>query len=379
MFGASNFPLAYSVPGGDTAAALTAGCPVVIKAHPAHPGASEMCGAALTRAARTAGLPDDWISVLQGRGTEVGGAIVLAPEIRAVGFTGSLTGGRAHCTTSRPPGTIPSRCTPRWQHQPGRGHPRGSGRADRRDRQSVRRLDDHRRRAVLCTKPGLMFVPDDEATNTLIAEVRRAVDGVEPAMLVSERVRDTLSSQVERTSALAGVKTIARGRPPENGSVCHTPVALVTDIETFLASPELHDEHFGPCSLPVCYRDDGTLLTALEGLTSSLTATMQVEPDELEGIADVQRCLVERAGRLVFNGLPTGLAVTHATHHGGPHPATTDVLHTSVGATALRRFLRPVCYQDAPQEVLPAALQDDNPLGIPRRIDRRWTDAPVWG
>lgn len=378
VFGASNFPLAYSVPGGDTASALAAGCPVIVKAHPAHPGASELCGRALVRAASSAGFPDGWISVLQGAGVDVGRAMVLAPETKGVGFTGSVAGGRAlfdlaaarpepisvfaEMGSANPIVVMPGALSARTQELA-----QGFVSAITTDA------------GQYCTKPGLMFVPEGEDAQKLVQHVSEMVSTVDPTVLVSERIHTQLTAQLDRTVATTGVEVVARGPERDGDGLSCQPVVLATDIATFLESPELWSEHFGPVSVIVRYRQQEDLRAALLQLEGSLTATIHVEVEELSQVEQAHRILAAKAGRLVWNGFPTGLAVTHATHHGGPYPAATNVGHTSVGATAVRRFQRPVSYQSAPQEVLPPSLRDDNPLGIPRRIDGAWTSAAMEG
>jgi NADP-dependent aldehyde dehydrogenase len=197
---------------------------------------------------------------------------------------------------------------------------------------------------------------------------------VEGGPLLNDRIRDTLAGQLEATTALPGVQAVVRGSA---GDVC-TPTLLRVDWETYAATPALAEEHFGPVSVVVAVPDDG-FAEAAGTLAGSLTATVHAEPAEHDAVAALLEVLREKAGRLVWNGFPTGVAVTHAMQHGGPYPATTNPLHTSVGSTSIRRFLRPVAYQDTPAALLPDELRDENPLGILRLVNGRWTPAPVQG
>lgn len=375
VFGASNFPLAFSVPGGDTAAALAAGCPVVAKAHPAHPGTSELAGRAIRDAVRDAGLPDGMFSMVHGLKPDVGQALVTAPQIQAVGFTGSHAVGRTlfDLATSRPvpipvyaemSSTNPVFVTP--------------GALSRRAEEIATGFVGSMTMGTgqFCTKPGLVFVPDDEAGRRFVDAVADAVGGYDPAPMLSARVRDALDERLEESARQAGVETVVRGPEPSGDAISHAAAVLTADWETYRTTPALTEEHFGPVAVIVrCSPDE--MREAVRTLDGQLTGTVHAEEDEVDDVADLLEALRGRAGRLIWNGFPTGVAVTAAMHHGGPYPATTNPLHTSVGATAIRRFLRPVAFQNTPQALLPPALRDDNPLGIPRLVNGEWTDGRV--
>src|SRR5690606_11180726 len=351
VFAASNFPFAFSVAGGDTASALAVGCPVIVKTHPGHPRTS-----ALTAELVTSALAEAPEGVFQAvAGLEQGLALVDAEPIEAVAFTGSLRAGRAlleRCTARPRPipfygelGSLnPVVVTP--DADAARGVELAAGLA------GSFQLGD----GQFCTKPGLVFVPEG---STLEAALPAHVAVGEPRML-TQAIADGYETGRQRASAIPGVEVIAGG-----GSAT-APTVLAADAATLLAHGELLDEVFGPVTVLVRYRDAVALDSALGMLEGSLTMTLHAEPEEdIAGLAD---WAASRAGRVLFGGWPTGVAVSWAQHHGGPWPATNTVF-TSVGATAVRRFLRPVTYQDAPASVLPPALRDDNPLGIPRRVD----------
>ncbi|HEY1487636.1 MAG TPA: aldehyde dehydrogenase (NADP(+)) [Micromonosporaceae bacterium] len=357
VFAASNFPLAFSVPGGDTASALAAGCPVVVKANPGHPQTSDLAAAALRRGAEAAGLPAAVVQVVHG--FEAGANLVRHPSIRAVGFTGSLRGGRAlfDLAAARPDpipfygelGSInPLVVTPAAAAE--RAEAIASGLAASFT-QGV---------GQFCTKPGLAFVPAGADGDRLIDALVAAVAEVPPGTMLTEAIRDAFTAGAAARSDLPGVRTAA-------GADGVSPRILVADAGKL--DDALLEECFGPLIVVATYPSPDALLAALARVEGSLTATIHCGSgaDDLAG--RVASDVAGRAGRVLFNGYPTGVAVTWAMQHGGPWPATTASLHTSVGATAIRRFLRPISYQDAPSTLLPAELREDNPLGLPRRVN----------
>lgn len=351
VFAASNFPFAFSVAGGDTASALAAGCPVVVKAHPGHPLTSEL-SARVIRAA----LPDPALLGLV-HGLEAGGRLVRHPAVAAVGFTGSVPGGKAvQALIDERPDPIP------FYGELGSVNP-------------VVVLPSAAREGLaagfaasltlgtgqFCTNPGLVFVPDDA---DLVASLGTAVAGTSGSPMLSERIRRGYLDGVERLDKLT---LLAEGTQGE-GAWAVAPKVFTIDLAAFAERlPSVAEECFGPSSIVVTYRDAAELPAVLGRLEGSLTATVHAsDPEEARAVAEV---LGEKAGRLVWNGWPTGVAVCWAMHHGGPWPASSAPAHTSVGAMALRRWLRPTAYQGWPQELLPAELRDDNPLGVPRRLD----------
>ncbi|WP_157247733.1 aldehyde dehydrogenase (NADP(+)) [Nonomuraea typhae] len=351
VFAASNFPFAFSVAGGDTASALAAGCPVVVKAHPGHPATSERVAEVVRGALPSAGL----LGLVHG--LEAGAELVRHAEVVAAGFTGSVAGGRAIQAL------IDGRETPiPFFGELGSVNP-------------VVVLPSADAGAVaggfaasltlgvgqFCTNPGLLFVPDEPGLLDQLAVAVRETTG---GPMLGERIRDGYLSGVER---LAELPLLAEGKAGE-GAWAVTPKVFVTDIGRFADKlPRIAEECFGPASIVVTYRDMPGLLAVLDQLEGSLTATVHATaPEEAVPVADVLR---RKAGRLIWNGWPTGVAVCWAMHHSGPWPASTNPAHTSVGATAIDRWLAPTAYQDWPEELLPLELRDENPLGVPQRID----------
>lgn len=373
VFGAGNFPLAFGVPGGDTASALAVGCPVVFKGHPDHPATSQHCAEAIIEAVRAAGLPRGTFTLLQGAGTVVGASLVTAPVVRAVGFTGSLRGGRAlfDLAVARPD-PIPVHA------EMGSLNPVfvTAAALDARGEDIAQGFVDSMNLGTgqFCTKPGLVVLPAapgaDRFASTVAALTRDRAAGT----LLSPRLRDGLTQQLSHTLALDDVRLLARG-PMGEGVVSHNAVVLEVDADVLTATPDLLEEHFGPVAIVVrCTERTGPVDVAL-ALPGGLTASLHGQPGD--DVEELVAALRDRVGRLVFGGFPTGVAVTWAMQHGGPWPATTDAAHTSVGAMAVRRWLRPVAYQDAPQELLPPELRDANPRGLTRLVAGRLTSDPI--
>jgi NADP-dependent aldehyde dehydrogenase len=368
VFGASNFPLAFSTAGGDTAAALAAGCPVIVKGHPSHPGTGELVARELSAAVADAGLPEGTFAHLPAAGVEVGEALVDAPEIAAVGFTGSFAGGKAiFDRAARRPVPIPVYA------EMGSINPIVVTEAALAERASA--IAEGLTASVssfggqLCTKPGVVFVPTGEAGDAFVADLAGRLDTADPQVLLNERLRDALRDAVGRLEQRS--RRLGSAPAPDGPGFRHQPAAYEASAADL--DDELLAEHFGPVVLLLRHGSRDELLAALERIEGQLTGSVHAEPGD--DVADVVALLGERAGRVVFNGFPTGVAVTFGMHHGGPYPATTSSLHTSVGMTATRRFLRPVAFQDAPAEALPPELREDNPLGIRRRVDGPATSA----
>lgn len=354
VFAASNFPFAFSVAGGDTAAALAVGCPVVLKANPGHPVLSDRVGSLVAGALAASDVPAGAFAVVHG--VEEGRALVLDPRIRAGAFTGSLSGGRAlfDLASSRPD-PIP------FYAEMGSVNPvfvTASAAAERTDSIASGYVGSFTLGAgQFCTKPGLVFVPA-----TAAAEFESAVEAALPgaAPLLNSRIASAYSAGLAELRARAGVRTLVSGVDP-------APTLLGCDAADFLAG-DLVSECFGPVSMVVRYTSDEELVACARLFTGELTASVHGAPDD-DVVPPLVSLLTDRVGRVVWNGWPTGVAVTYAMQHGGPYPATTAPAHTSVGAASLRRFLRPVAYQNMPQALLPEVLRDGNPLGVPRRVD----------
>jgi NADP-dependent aldehyde dehydrogenase len=362
VFAASNFPFAFSVAGGDTAAALAVGCPVVLKANPGHPRLSALTAALVSGALAEVGLPEGAFALITGE--EAGRAAVLDPRIRAGAFTGSHTGGRAlfDLACSRPD-PIP------FFAEMGSVNPVLVTEAAAGSR--IEEITDGYLASFtlgagqFCTKPGLLFLPEaagPEAERRLAA----ALADRPAARLLNERVNDGFTATLSTLSEHPAVRVVAAGTHSAAGPA---PTVLAVSAADFLTHrSELAVECFGPTSIVVTYSDEDELVACARTFTGELTATVHGEgADPVAAVLLAE--LSERAGRVLWNGWPTGVAVTFAMHHGGPYPATTAPAHTSVGTASMRRFLRPVTYQNMPQHLLPTALRDGNPLGIPRRID----------
>jgi NADP-dependent aldehyde dehydrogenase len=359
VYAASNFPFAFSVAGGDTASALAAGCPVLLKANPSHPELSGATGKHVSDALAEAGAPEGIFAVVLG--FETGIALVRDPRIRAASFTGSLRGGRAlfDLAVSRPE-PIP------FYGELGSVNP-----AFVTPDAAAEQADDVAAGFVgsmslgngqFCTKPGLLFVPVGSGLEDRVA----GLAGARPAApMLSEHIRSGYSEALARLAERPGVRVIA-GNPNPQGDPA--PTVLATTVSDLLADSEaMTQECFGPAALVVSYGSEDELLAAARVFDGQLTATIHSSGQEqvTSALLDV---LTERVGRVVWNGWPTGVSVSYAQHHGGPYPATTSVQTTSVGTAAIERFLRPVTYQDAP-DVVPPALQEDNPWRLPRRVD----------
>lgn len=366
VFGSGNFPFAFSVAGGDTASALAAGCPVVVKAHPGHPLTSRDTGRVVNEALASAGAPTGTFSLIDG--FEEGKELVCDPEIAAVGFTGSLAGGRAlfDLAVGRPD-PIP------FYGELGSLNPviLSEGAVAARPDKLAADLTSSFTLGVgqFCTKPGVVFVPAGSGFESAVAVAAGDVGG---AVMLHESIAQRFADGLGSLTAGDDVEVVVGDPSTAVDSGRAAPVVLTTTVEAVLAEPDrLLTECFGPTTLLVRYRDEQELLAGLRSFPGSLTATVHAEPHEYEQLEQVLAVLPQLAGRVIHGGWPTGLSVTWAQHHGGPWPATTASLHTSVGATAIRRFLRPVVYQDTPSSLLPDPLQEDNPLLLPRRVDGR--------
>ncbi|WP_236245367.1 aldehyde dehydrogenase (NADP(+)) [Streptomyces sp. CC210A] len=372
VYAASNFPFAFSVAGGDTASALAAGCPVVVKAHPDHPGTSEAVAAVLRGAAAEHGLPEGVVGLVHGFDAGVG--LVRHPLVAAAGFTGSVRGGRAlfDAAAARPvpipfhgelgslnPVVVTEAAAAERAPEIGRGlagsMTLGCGQ--------------------FCVKPGLVLVPSGEPGDRLVSSLSEAVGDVADGVLLDTRLRETFVKGVAERAALPDVTAPVT---PGAGDTDRTVGAgFLTVPAARLAAEGPHDllleECFGPVTVVARYDSDADVQAVVSRLPGNLTATVHMSQEEQRGAGGAAALLAELtsvAGRVLVNGWPTGVAVAAAQHHGGPYPATTST-STSVGATAIERWLRPVTYQNTPEALLPQELHDANPLGLPRRIDGR--------
>ena len=370
VFGASNFPLAFSVAGGDTASAFAAGCPVVVKAHDAHPGTSELVGRAIAAAVATNGLPAGTFSLLYGLGPQLGTALVTDPRIKAVGFTGSRSGGMALVAAAAArPEPVPvyaemSAINPVFL-LPGALADRGAelGRA------FVGSLTMGS--GQFCTNPGLVIAVDGPELDAFVASAGAAVAQSAPTAMLTPAIADAYRTGVEALHTEATL--VARGTDADSPAVSCRAALFSADAPTFLRSTALQGEVFGASGVVVRCADTAEMLRVAAGVEGQLTATVHVDDTDLDDAAALLAVLELKAGRILFNGWPTGVEVGHAMVHGGPYPSTSDSRTTSVGARAIERFLRPVCYQDTPKSLLPSAIADGNPDGLWRRIDGELT------
>lgn len=369
VFGASNFPLAFSVAGGDTASALAAGCPVIVKGHSAHPGTCELAATAILEAAAATGMPAGVFSMLLGAGQEVGAALVRHPAVRAVGFTGSRKAGRALMDLSAA------------RHEPIPVY------AEMGSVNPVVLLPEAlATRAValaeglhtsftlgvgqFCTNPGLVFAVEGSGLAGLRAGLIAKTAATPAAPMLTGAICGAYAAGLEALVA-AGARVLTRADGADTG--VGRAALLEVDGAAFARAPLLAQEVFGPCTLLVVCRSTDEILSILAGFEGQLTATVHGTDGDLAGHAGVIEALTRVSGRLVFNGYPTGVEVCHAMVHGGPYPACSDPRSTSVGTRAIQRFARPVCWQNAPQQLLPDELKDDNPAGVRRLVDGRWT------
>ncbi len=370
VFGASNFPLAFSTAGGDTASALAAGCPVVVKGHPAHPGTAELVAGAITRAAAHTGMPAGVFSLVTGTGNAIGAALVADPRIQAVGFTGSRSGGEAlmKIAASRPqpipvyaemsainpvillPAALAARSESLAAGFVG-SLTMGSGQ--------------------FCTNPGLVLALEGPGLDAFVGEAGRLVEAQNPQTMLTAGIHSAYEKGSAALAATPEVQTIARGVHPSGPHQGRAALFSVTAAD-WLARSELQHEVFGASSIVVRCADRDELLAVLRGLEGQLTATLHMDDADLEDARALLPVLERRVGRILANGWPTGVEVTHAINHGGPYPATSDGRTTSVGTLAIDRFLRPVAYQDIPDTLLPDALRAGGQPGTLVRIDGAW-------
>ncbi len=366
VFGASNFPLAFSVAGGDTASALAAGNTVVVKAHPAHPGTSELVGRAIQASVRACGLPEGVFSLLFDAGTRVGTELVKHPLIKAGGFTGSHRAGRAlmDLAAARPE-PIP------FFAEMGSTNPMFILPGALRERGEAIATGLHSSFTLgggqFCTKPGLVFVPDGAEAAAFTEKLSELVATSPSFHMLTGGISSSYDAAVSNRKSKTSTTAIAEGSRASGGFTAQ-PALFETDGATFLKS-QLQEEIFGPTTLLVHHSNREQALAIARSLDGHLTATIHGTEKDLKDYADLIAILERKVGRLLFNGFPTGVEVTHAMVHGGPYPSTSDGRSTSVGSLAIFRFARLVCYQGFPDSALPDELKNGNPLGIWRMVD----------
>lgn len=371
VFGASNFPLAFGAAGNDTASALGAGCSVVYKAHPAQPGTSELVAQAIARAVSSCDMPEGIFSILHGWSNDVGMAMVRHPRTAAVGFTGSLRGGRAlFDAAAARPDPIPVYA------EMGSVNPVFVFPSALRDGSEA--LAQLLAQSItlgvgqFCTNPGVIVAPAGAGGGELQRALASRLEGSAAGIPLYARLADSYHDGIAhaRTAGAASAsERAAEGRMP--------PTLLATDLDTFVERRELREEIFGPASVFVAADDVADFDRVADTMEGQLTATIFANDDELAAHADLIARLERKVGRMVLNGVPTGVEVSPAMQHGGPYPASTDARTTSVGTASLARFARPVCYQGFPDAALPDALRNANPLGIWRLVDGTLSREPL--
>jgi len=368
VFSASNFPLAFSIAGGDTAAALAAGCPVVAKSHSSHLGTAELVGRVIQKAVADCSLPEGVFSLLVGSGSSVGEALVQHPAIRAVGFTGSRKVGRtlvalaaarevpipvyAEMSSINPVFLLPSALAQRAESI-------AQGLID-----SVTLGTGQ-----FCTKPGIVIALSGPEFDRFQYSAQSCLQAKVATTMLNSGIHRAYCHGTAQWAQDSGVRTISAGGDPQPGSFAGQPMLFATTAQHFLHSPNLLEEVFGPAALLIECSGTEEFLAVAEYLNGQLTATLHLAEQDTELARALLPLLERRAGRIIVNGFPTGVEVCYAMVHGGPSPATSDSRVTSVGAMSIERFLRPVCYQDFPAALLPESLQDENPLHLTRLVE----------
>lgn len=368
VFGASNFPLAFSVAGGDTASALAAGAPVIVKAHSAHLGTSELVGRAIQKAAERLDMPEGVFSLLIGAGRDIGEALVAHPGIKAVGFTGSRQGGLAllriansrhepipvyaEMSSINPVFLLPRALSARTEAL-------AQGFADSLTMGA----------GQFCTNPGLVLAIDGPDLQRFVTAAGKALSAKAAQTMLTPGIHAAYESGRAQVDALEGVERVASGAQAGGQANAAQAALYVTDAQRLLRTPELQAEMFGPASVVVKARSLDELLQVADLLEGQLTSTLHLDEGDHSAARRLLPVLERKCGRILANGFPTGVEVCHAMVHGGPFPATSNAMYSSVGSSAIDRFLRPVCYQDIADELLPAALQQANPQGVWRLVD----------
>jgi len=367
VFGASNFPLAYSTAGGDTAAALAAGCPVIVKSHPMHAGTGELVASAIIKAVEKTGMPNGVFSNLNSSGIEVGVQLVKHPEVKAVGFTGSIRGGRAlldlaaqrqepipvfaEMGSINPVVILPEALQNRHQELAriyAGSITLGTGQ--------------------FCTNPGLILGIESEALDSFTKHLGKEILVKEPMVMLHPNIHGAYDSN--KSKAKSQSETVVVADYSEEVQTNFAKQALLTvKGKDFLQNPTLHQEVFGPFSLIVQCQDTQELETIISQLEGQLTGTLIGEKEEIETYSNVISALQNRVGRLIYNGVPTGVEVCPSMVHGGPYPASTDSRFTAVGINSIKRWVRPFSFQDWPNTLLPDELKNENPLGISRLVN----------
>ena len=378
VFGASNFPLAFSVAGGDTASALAGRNPVVVKGHPAHPGTSELVANAIVKAIKSKSMHPGVFALLQSTDPSISLALASHPHTKAVAFTGSLRAGRAlFDAAAKRPDPIPVYAEMGSVNPvfvlPGALQSKGAQIADGLFKSVTLGTGQ------FCTNPGLVFVREDAAFDQFRVTLAQLFKDASPGTMLNPPIRKGYTEKVRQFAQVDGVEAVFSQQGSNESRSEGQPALFVTSFDTWSQNHTLHEEAFGPATVLVLCRSDADFSAAAEKVEGTLTATLQALPEELSDYASLIDKLSRIAGRLVVNGFPTGVEVSYAMHHGGPYPATTDEKFTSVGTAAIYRFARPICYQGFPHQLLPPELQNSNPRNIMRTVDGKLTRDPILG
>lgn len=375
VFGASNFPLAFSTAGGDTAAALAAGCPVVVKSHPMHAGTGELVAAAVIRAAERTGMPNGVFSNLNSSGIEVGVQLVQHPQVKAVGFTGSIKGGRALFDLAAQRDEPIPVFAEMGSINPVVLLPRA---LERRTEELAKTYAGSITvgSGQFCTNPGLLLGIKGDLLTNFIASLSKEIVKIEPTCMLHPKIIGAYEHNKQMALDQSGL--VLAADYGEEVAVNHARQAVVTvEGSTFLENSRLHHEVFGPFSLVVQCADANELEQVVSNLEGQLTGTVIAEEHEAMDYPMVIAALQNRVGRIIFNGVPTGVEVCPAMQHGGPYPASTDSRFTAVGTQSIKRWIRPFSYQNWPDDMLPNELKNSNPLGIVRRVNDELTKAAI--
>ena len=375
VFGASNFPLAFSTAGGDTAAALAAGCPVIVKSHPMHAATGEMVAGAVVKAVQKTGMPNGVFSNLNSSGIEVGKTLVQHPKVKAVGFTGSIYGGRAlYDLAAKREEPIPV-FAEMGSINPVVILPKAlSNRAEAIAKTYAGSITLGT--GQFCTKPGLIIGVKSKGLTNFVNTLAEEIVKIEPSCMLHPNIAGAYETNKSKALSQSGIKVLAGYEDDIEANYARQVVTTV-EGDTFLNNPALHHEVFGPFSLVVQCENEQQLEEIISNLEGQLTGTIISDDNEIAEHSDVVNALQKRVGRIIFNGVPTGVEVCPSMQHGGPYPASTDSRFTAVGVDSIKRFVRPFSFQDWPNELLPDELKNENPLEILRNVNGKLTTQKI--
>ena len=372
VFGASNFPLAFSTAGGDTASAFAGGNPVIVKAHNSHPGTSELIASAIINAANSSGMPEGIFSHVQDNGFHAGNQLVSHPGVKAVGFTGSFSGGKALYSRAQKRETPIPMFAEMGSVNPVLLLP-GVVEAN-----PVRMAEQYAGSITLgagqfCTNPGLLIGLNSEALQHFADALGNAISDSKASVMLNKGIFENFRNRKAQMLEQYGIETISDTQDDNPDINAGSPVVAAVKASSFIANPTLHEEVFGPWSLLVRCNDKDEMTEVVKNIAGQLTITVMATESDLQEFSALIHLLREKAGRLILNGVPTGVEVCPSMQHGGPYPATTDIRFTSVGTAAIKRFVRPLSFQDWPETLLPHELHNDNPMDIWRLVNGRFT------